>query len=958
LSILSVQGCTWFDTVQQAADNAAAGEGGAGDGMRMDGSIAGAEAPAGEGGSAGMGSGRGGTGGIAGGGASGDGGVSGSGSGGASGSGGLGGNEDDDAGPDGPIDCESGCFDEPLLDSFAGHPEPRRFAVTDESTASGDQARVWLLARDEDGSHRLLSLRMAQTDASAWTDTGIDDVLSSPVGLSFADGDVQQQRVFFVRQDGLQMLTPNDGGEPEPFIVVPVPLDASDFSLSGGDLAAITFFVGEERRVAVLAPAAHDGTPGGYCVFELSPDGWATSCEAEPIMHAETDVEGVVVDGEAHFYFRSAANGLVRVARTEAGGYERSSVAVPEGRPVAPSFVAIASDVEGLVQLLVITHDGEVWSARLAASDRAAPAWSQLPPLMPGIRASTRQAVIAAVMIESFAPVLTEEPEHYRLVELRLIGEDGRLYHNITAKALSARPWQPGWHQVDDIGHDQYALAIGAIVQYRVDLGSSTYHLGNALVVTGAERATTLQETPSYLGTIFWRDRLRMETAAELATAGPVAELSAAAGGDTVVIAGALRGAQPPFNIGLMGSSDGASTYDEPRFLAPIGDPNGMSLSHPTLRYAGGAYHLVTLERELFPGCVEEPLAQRSIVYRTARDAEHLQYVLPGMTGYHVLVDVLEYLGNPVLGLTDGPTGVTAHVVYNAGTTSSLHYRRFDPLDPSGYLVAWLEPDHDMPAGPPVLATGLNEAVYVATADSSGFEVCQVPADARLSPSACSELSTFASPDFSEIAFGAPRDTAYGACAGDGPPYFACLRDDIPFAMAVDTSTINPTAHRVVVAYAADDGAGSSSIYVASSRGGDTIGGALGGSAEDDWIEAVRVSEPAEDAARRYFEPELTIDSRRKVTITYSAIDGPAEVGHVARAFVAQGEMDGNGRFSSFTQVELGTWQPEALPFDCVTQRAALGAYRQVETVGARALHVVRGGSSHNTRWLSEYASE
>lgn len=880
------------------------------------------------------------------------------------GEGGMSGGTSSSPGPDGGEDeCDGGCQPaEQYEPDFTWHPAARRFAITDESIDAGTQGRVWLVT-DGDATNRLMSLRLSDSTAAAWIDTGITGVTSSPAAVSFASSGAPSQWLFFVRKGRLHMLvvdeasTAEDGGAGAPYRIEQ--LASPQLALNDGNLAAMTFFAGEDdRRVAVLVP----GVDGGYCVHELTVNdsAWNVQCASTRVMHPATDVVAAVIGDEAHFYFRSPANGLSRLARTSAGGYALSSIATPYNRPIAQSLVAIPSELEGRVELIVIAGEGELWYARPLASERIDPQWTQFRLMQRGVRASMGPAALAAIVTENFSPLVESEPrmpDHFKLTELRVIGDDGELYQTVTDRYDPSRPWWLDWFAVPPNGHDQRALALGGIIKHPLALSPiDLFELANSLAVVGGRHATTLQDAPTLFSHVYWRDRLRVQEPVRVPSLVPPAELASAAGGDYVILAAAQRSSTPPFGVTLFGSADGATSYwSWPLQSHAVDAPNAMSVLQPVVRYGGGRFHLAALERATPTSCVESFDQLQRITYRSASDAAALAALQPGEGGYHVVRSELGYLAHPALAVTEGRrAGATAHLVFNAGTDRDLFYWQLGPFPASEPVEAPIA--YDMPDGPPVLATGFDDALYVASADSTRFEVCQLPPSGEIVPSGCSVLSMFALPDARELYFGAPLDSRYGACAGDAPPYYACFRDDRPFSIAVDTATtFYSNKHRLLVAYAAADGP-ATSIYVTSSRGGDSLAGDPA-SPLPEWTPPLRIHSRALDDTRHYFDAEVTIDSRRIVTITYSAIDSQPSAKQLAHAYITRGLIDQAGDVSYLSTIEVGTWSPASLPMDCASGRAALGAYREPERTGARTLHVLREGTGLNSRWLSEYVS-
>lgn len=954
LLLVSAGGCTWFDDLSASsyAIDPDAGDGSTDEGPGFgfsgqsggdgDGAVAGSGA-----GASGAG-GAGGTGGHASGGQGGASGMLSAGEGGEAGDGDApDASEGGDGDGDGDDDCDGGCI--PTESTLRYHPAPRRFALTDESAQPGMQTRAWLVSGG-DGENRLLSLRLLETHA-AWIDTQLTGITTGPAAVSFTEGESQRQQVFFGRAGRLEIL--ERAGQPlqgrERYRVREVP-GLEGYAIRDGNLAAVLFGGEQDRRIAVLAP----NTLNGYCVYEqiLATGAWTVQCTDEAVVHAETDVAGAVVGDQVHFYFRSLANGLIRVARSATGTYASADVPTPDGRPIAQSIIGMASELPDRVELLVIAGDGEVWNARPLASERSAPVWDELSGFVNATRASLGPAALAAIVTHNVGQIVPEGPTvPFMLTELRMIGADGEQYQTVTNSMDAARSWMPGWFQVPPNGHDQYVRALGAMT-FTPAFG---YECANGLAVVGGERATTVQESQTLFNQIFWRDRLRFQNVASVASSEAVNELSAAAGGDDAIIAAALTSATPPLRVRLFRSDDGATTFGATALPNAQGDAGELSTLQPVVRYGGGRFHLATLERELAADCSAADGGSDRVVYRRGVHADALAALEPGDADYFEVQPATDApLSNPALALTNGPFGATAHVVFGAGDPRELYYWQLGPYLDS---VPTLTPlAHALPNGPLVIAAGNDEALYVGAADDAHFELCQVQASGAIAADACTSLDAFARPDSRELFFGPELAERYGNCGEAAAPYHACMRDDRPYAVAADTSSLFGTAnHRLLVAYTAvdpDTAGAATSIYVTISRGGASLGSLAPVDPATEWSGPLRINTRAD--GRHYFDPEITIDARRTVRVTYSAIDPEPSADQLVRTYVAVGQLSGNV-VTIERSTEVAAWHPSSLPMDCTTGRAALGSYHQPETVGSRTLHVLHREGGYDSRWLSEF---
>jgi len=135
-----------------------------------------------------------------------------------------------------------------------------RMAVTDRSTTSDLQPRVWALAYGSVLGPRLVT-KIADQAWWAWQEPGLDGIHSGLDAVSFTDGTHQRQRIFFAYSGFIAYLS-YDNDVLGSWSSLPYPagytFPTGDFT----DVAAVTWLDGSTRRIAVLAGARKNGQPG------------------------------------------------------------------------------------------------------------------------------------------------------------------------------------------------------------------------------------------------------------------------------------------------------------------------------------------------------------------------------------------------------------------------------------------------------------------------------------------------------------------------------------------------------------------------------------------------------------------------------------------------------------------------------------------------------------------------
>jgi hypothetical protein len=860
----------------------------------------------------------------------------------------------------GPLDPP----DYPPLDAdLRWHPEPRRLSMVDDSPEPFENSRAWLLVHGGDTRHRLVSYRIDRP-GEPWFDTGIADVTSSPKALLwylYHGGNEYSQRVFFSRAGKLQMLRygdadlqpDEDGGVVDPLVSIDVEL-AGGYTISGRNLAVEVVGPLYEEVIVVVAPALLDGVAGYFCVFKsrvdasAEADSWSAECSQAEVFTEGTELASTVY-GDRMFVFGAGADGseLVLLQFPHDGDYFLTSYTAPNEQAwrlaLGASLVLVAPAIEMLwiPHLYAATQDGRVWHATYDAMTSQL-AWTALPALPPGVRASTSDAAINAM------DVFPNGSPQSRSTVLSVLGDDGTVYYN-------EEPWRQEWDRVPSPGRDQVTLALGGIAGYVPSLEPEDFRFSSTnLSIVGGAHATTLQEMTEVGGEMIWKDHVRADASSAVAVAALAgAESSVASSADIGIAATALRGPSGPFEVTVSGTLDNASSWHSSALKTlpaehPIDAP--ASALAPITASDSKRLHLVNLESDLDTDCLSPSDSQR-VVYRRGEDVRVLAQLAAEDPDLFLLASSGRY-SDPSLVVTESTGPVedresTAHALWNDLNDERVHYWRLPPLG-EPYATA-LDPTWLPISSLRLISGAFGQAIYAAAGGPQHLRIC----DLNLLPLddescvfvAFGQLSL----RYAEISFGAPEPAAQGRCEPIEDQHFKCMRDGQPFAVAGD----HRIANKLYVVYAAEDTAAGldverGSIFFTYSTGGSKIG---------DWSDPVRVNPRATGETREYFDAELAVDAQGGVFVTYAAID-PQSADTTVRVYAAYWDGEGTPRFDAATQV--ASWDASLLPYDCTTDRWALGDYRDPDTIGGRSLHVLRDGDGDSarqvTRWLSRYA--
>jgi hypothetical protein len=584
---------------------------------------------------------------------------------------------------------------------------------------------------------------------------------------------------------------------------------------------------------------------------------------------------------------------------------------------------------------VIRTSDNRVRVGRLTTATSTAPTWVTLPALPGGaIPSNANVALSGASHAVNFST----------RTQVSVISSTLRLHTTKTTSDAGTvwDAWSPATvpGRSTTTGPEQVVAALGPTMATPSLDGARMFFVGGSAV--GAAWATTLQEHRASDSRI-WSDHVRFswgDAGIETTTTG--ATESSIASGPVLQVAVAIeRNNPPPWNILIADSYDNGSSFGVPLRVFPADDLIGPrpSASDPLATHGGFGGHMlhyadIEMERETGDAC-PHLLGSYKLTYRRGLTANEIA------VGLTKVVDTGD-IDHPGLGVTvstaDEPT---AHIAYWRTIDETMEYWTLAPGDvASGPHTI---PDLNIPRGtgfaaaPAGISVGnFQSQVWGWTFDpDGGFPwICRMNGSQGTNLT-CGrpEAAITPIPAGKQISFGpalSAADQAKYLCtlfdSGASTREYRCFQTWQPASVVADPSR----ADRLHIVYQAFvPGTNRTAIYY--TRNTD--------SSLSVWTTPVQI---AVDATRDLIDPELTVDFRGHMVVTYSRIaiasfatptNGSADV------LVAWSRV-GDPSWVVNNQV-VSTWDAENLPFHCKRKKDFLGEYRYGEVVANRAQHLV-----------------
>jgi hypothetical protein len=818
-----------------------------------------------------------------------------------------------------------------------------RMAVSDRSTASAFQPWIWAATAGDGTSGPLLSAKQADNSStSAWTLTFALGLTSGPDAISWTSGSTAHQRIFYSRNNQIQMLD-WDNSTQNSFTDIPAP---ANITLPVGDVAALTFGSGSSRRMVVASYAAKSGANGFLCFWEKlvsSSGSFTSSCTATAVMTSVNDplpdIVGVVQSGTPLFFFRNNAGHLGRARRTGTATFTIEQVST---FAIGPSVFATPSQASGSVDVGMIRSDNGIRIHRFNSPTALTPSVSIGLPALPG---GATPAVTSNVAISGGSYPISATGSRtqvavydtaFRLYTIRSTNNTGTVYD-----AAWTGPVVPG--RVTTTAPEQVVTALGPLI------GNTAGNAGRLFFVAagaiGFDYATSLGEYMWGFPRPFSdHGRFNFTTEGLDDTVSGATESSAGVGPVKGIATAIQRNNPPPWKITSAGTDDNATSFGNSATLVPA-TPT-FTQSDPVAAHGGFGGHLIhfaaiEMATPTGGGDTSECSVSNSndrVVYRrgfASQDIVNSVFVTvgPGTPGIG--------LDHPGIGVTvDSSDQPTAHVAYwdkNLGV-------RYWFLSPGDVVNGpFTIPTGSLPSLPAGISVGNNQGTvyaWVFSAFGNGWPtICRMKGS-DVTGLVCGKPPTtgaFAKmPTSKVISYGAHlASNQVGSCPplpnpqGGQPRFSKCFDNAQPAAIFADPTQNN----RLHIAYQAPSFANATRLSIWYTRNTDSNLAM--------WTPPVEI---ATDSTRDLVNPAITIDYDGQIVVTYSRIlnatfstptDGRADT-LVAWSTVDSSTWHSNGQVVS-------SWDADNLPFHCGPFRTKwfLGEYRYGDVVAGRAVHLL-----------------
>jgi hypothetical protein len=804
------------------------------------------------------------------------------------------------------------------LPALAG-PSSFRMGVTDHSTAMFMQPLIWM--RNNDG---MLVAKYA--DQSTWIKIGAAVIDSAPDGVSWTDGAVQRQRVFFIQSGRVQMLTFDDNlssGQ----LALP---EVGGLTFQGFDVKSVLWSNAGVQTITVVAPAVDSAARSGYlCAYETpaasAATSWTVWCSG-PSVFAGPDIAAAPLF-PPRFFFTNASAGLGSLIRTGAGVYGVQTVAFPTGLPGIGGGVVASGDAgQQFLVAAISTLDHHVWVASLTGTATTG-TWSKLPALPGNINPG---GSTMAIGIEAYNP---PAPTFDRTI--LVVGSDLRLYR-ITRHSTS---WPVAW--------DVPPLVAGSLQTFTsvgVTVPEGPFAYPVTFLVAGPSFPVMLEL--GHGGTAFI-DHVGYGLGLARAATGPANETSSGFSGTIGAMSAIQRNTVPPWQTLAAQMNSGGTNWGQVftvNHRPPYNSGYVRSASDPVFAAgAGNNVHYVDLEWDMTTGCVNaenSPTAvtplTNDISYRRGTSVSAIAGIsLTSPNYFHVAGP--GNLDHPFLGLTGD--------IYASGVQSPVWVLFLDVKN--GKTMQWTLNNNvqattdisaSLPAAAPVVFTNQFNAYGTRVLGAGWPQVCLLSASSN--PTVCGTVNNGVTtngpkPEDEDIAFGPALASQAGGCALRAGNWYDCYDTEQPAAFATDP---NATGLSVFVAYQSHDPTGALgpdnrrplSVYFVQNTNASLTS----------WTTPIRIH--TRTAQEDYFDPAISVDGQGTVVVTYSVTTRAPVVTTGSRADVrlAWSTVGNTGTWTPGNAgASYGIWFGASLPYHCTRRRHFLGEYRNPSVVGSRAFH-------------------
>jgi hypothetical protein len=830
------------------------------------------------------------------------------------------------------------CVDSSAVARFDPN-ETRRMAVTDRSTNTGVQPRVWLVTLD----NGLTSKRPDVADGGWLSHSpGGYTIESGLDAVSWTDGVNQRVRVFYAGTSGatnmIRMLNyDNDtnGGTSS------LPDIADTFTAT--DVASVTWSDAGTQRIAVAAVASN----GNLCVWEGTFTGGfslAPSCTGSGWASVATpDVVGTVYSGTPVFFARRADFDLGRVRRTAFNTYTATDLGRPSGSSnLNPSmFVAPSTSIAGL-EIGFSNSSGTLYYARVSLTGTT-PTFASLP----GLAGTLSSGSTSITGLRYFWP------GGDRLV-FYAKDDAGLLYRLFNIAGSWGVSWGAGARPPDE----EFRGCGAASVRSDLVNGDTPILFGAAGRYAGFWGGWVMQEHDGSE----WRDHIRFQSypndilgagysdLTETSTGVFEANESAVAVGSFVGLGTAIRrGELAPWRVVVDYSIDGAFSWGNDIVVTPlprIPASPASSLTDPFVAVARSneSLHHLALQVEHTNStftCAPNGSFTRQLVYRRGGSALAIANNVTVGANLKIVADASSLDHGGLVVTSDASGDVTAHVIYTElAPANEVRYWRLLPDDSeTTSVIAGLTP----PTAPTILSAGSN--TLYGTSGLAQPTVCPLPSGSCGAVGGVSPINPPAV--IPDIFFGASsasknqatHQTCQDATSGN---WFRCFDTQQPFGLRAHPVL---TSRLYAVWPTRNTATNQRAIYFSRTTDIDL----------NTWTTPVAVTPFA--TTFEFVDPEITVAADGTLVVTYSEIQNFA----VSAAGVPRMAYSTDHGMTWSSPVKTWpTWSPIDLGFHCTREKFFLGEYRNGGQIGNRVYNLmpesVSGAVGQTGVWSSRWS--
>jgi hypothetical protein len=801
-------------------------------------------------------------------------------------------------------------------------PDPnRRMTVTDRSTATGLQARVWSVTAGD-----YIASKRPDVNQTGW-DLHVAAVESGIDAVSWTDGSTQRERVFFAREDEMKFLN-FDNDAFQSWGALPAPATGIEFRAT--DVAAVTWTESSVRKIGVAAIS----TDGRVCVWTGETSGFTAApfcTAASTASTSDPDIDATAVSEIPVFTFRGTSGSLSVVRRSGASWFS-ASIGIPPGETtIGASVDAFPSpQVTGTVEVAVTGNTGRIHTARFAPLSTTE-TWTTLPVLPDGATPASQSTALAATTYLSLGFPF---PSTTVRTALYVASSSRRLYriYSGSSGAWSGVGWSSGTMGTaarPPGGESYYGVGLAFTAGDLLFSSPTVFGVGGVNALFWAN--FTLQE----FNESGFRDHVHIFQVDEDIVLGNTSSGTKPATESTVSVAPLIghatalrRNSDGPWQVVLSESSDAATTWSNDfvvQTAAGWAQPDPASLTDPiTAIEPGGTKHHLVLE-------VPINYADPSLPYCTASTARRLVYRAGGSTaamanrtavGTGLRIVSEGNLDHGGLALTYDATGTTAHsVVWEVAPTNTVKHWARTPAGVESTVTL------SLPGGPPGIFTDAAGTLFAWSGVSVRPTICRLGAAGNCIETAVVGAGTSPNISTPNIFFGVadPADPM-AECPGDR----RCFDTQQPFAFAT-----HPTvANQIYAVYQGLDPDGTSTSVFFQKNDGASL---------SVWTTPVRVHARGFGATEAYVDPSVTVDGEGTIVVTYSKVPGSS----IDNWQYVSYSTDGGTTWTS--QRVSVNWRSEDLPFHCSRRKFFLGEYREGSVLGNRAFNQLHKSSGGNT---------